>query len=166
MQPVHSANQSILEHPTESQRPGSPPAGLAPADTRIMPECTVNTSPVNNPQPPHQHTVHIPPNSPPPRMYTSSVIHVNAIDINPHISSHITHPSMLYVTLSPKILYQQSIHTAVQQLLLPIAHLSSIPRDTLTKLHSILSMRPQLLTHLPPLPILEPDPSGSHLSLT
>ena len=154
MQPVHSTDSPMLEHPKESQCPGTPSAETDPADKCTTPDRSVNTSPVNT------FHVNIPLTSPsfPPCIYTSLGLHVHTVDINPPLLSPTTHPSTLYDSLTPKLLHQQSLHTAVQQLLLPIAHLPSTPIDTLTKLHAVLRDSPRLLTHLPPLPSVRPRP--------
>jgi len=135
-------------HPEESQCPGTPSVETDPADKCTTLDRTVNTSPVNT-----SH-VNIPLTSPsiPPCIYTSSVLHVHTVDKNSSLPSPITHPSTLYDSLSPKLLHQQSLHTVVQQLLLPIIHLPSIPIDILTKLHAVLRDSPRLLTYLPPPP--------------
>ena len=76
----------------------------------------------------------------------------------PHHYSPPTHPATLYDLLSPKLLHQHSLLTAVQQLLQPITHLPSIPIETLTKLHATLRDSPRLMAHLPPSQSLDPDP--------
>jgi hypothetical protein len=151
MQPVHSADSTMLEHPQESQCPGMPSAEIATADKCPTSDRTVNTSRVNT------SPVNTTPPSPPPLCrYTSSVLHVHTVDKNSPLPPTIIPPSTLYDSLSPKLLHQQSLHTAVQQLLLPIAHLPSIPIDILTKLHAVLRDSPRLLTYLPPLPPVRP----------
>ena len=148
MQPVHSPDSQMLEHPKESQCPGTPSAETDPADKCTTPDRTVNTSPVNSSHVNRTLTS----SSPPPCIYTSSVLHVHTVDKNSLIPPPTPNPSTLYDLLSPKLLHQQSLHTAVQQLLLPLTHLSSIPIDTLSKLHTILRDSPRLVTYLPPLP--------------
>ena len=146
---------SMLEHPTESQCPGTSSAETAPADKCTTPDRTVNTSPVNT-----SH-VNITLTSPsfPQSIHTSSVLHVNTVDTNPPTPSPPTNPSTLYDLLSPKLLHQHSLLTAVQQLLHPITHLPSIPIDTLAKLHAILRDSPRLASYLPPLPVARHRPT-------
>ena len=145
--PVNT-NPVNTTHLEESQCPGTTSVEIDPADKCTTLDHTINTLPVNT-----SH-VNIPLTSPsiPPRIYTSSALHVHTVDKNSPLPSPITHPSTLYDSLSPKLLHQQSLHTAIQQLLLPITHLPSIPIDILTKLHAVLRDSPRLLTYLPPPP--------------
>ena len=161
MPPVHSADTEMLEHPMDLKCPGTPTDETAPADKCKAPDrpvnnsTVVNTSHVNRPlSPPH-----------PLCRYTSSVLSVNTVDTNPTTHSPPTHPATLYDLLSPKLLHQHSLLTAVQQLLQPIIHLPSIPIETLTKLHATLRDSPRLAAYLPPLPVARhrPPPCSPHL---
>ena len=155
MQPVHSPDSQMLEHPKESQCPGTPSTETDPADKCTTPDRTVNTSPVNSSHVNRTLTS----SSPPPCIYTSSVLHVHTVDKNSLIPPPTPNPSTLYDLFSPKLLHQQSLHTAVQQLLHPITHLPSIPIDTLAKLHAILHDSPRLASYLPPLPVARHRPT-------
>ena len=155
MQPVHSADTEMLEHPMDLQCPGTPTDEIATADKRKTPDrlvnnlTVVNTSHVNRPQPSPPH---------PPCRYTPSVLPVNNVDTNPPTHLPPTHPSTLYDLLSPNILHQHSLLTAVQQLLHPIIHLPSIPIETLAKLHATLRDSPRIASYLPPLPVARHRP--------
>ena len=84
-----------------------------------------NVPNVNNPTQPSQ-----PPN--PAQLAKLLYPSVNTVDTNPTAHPLPTHPATLYDLLSPKLLHQHSLLTAVQQLLQPITHLPSIPIETLT----------------------------------
>ena len=70
---------------------------------------------------------------------------------NSNIDPSIT-PTYLYDLLTPHLLHQHSLRTAVHDLLLPLPPMSTTPISTLTALHRLLSEAPRLHSILPPLP--------------
>ena len=138
----------MLEHPLESKcAAGTTPAETATDDKRNTSDRTVNKPPVKT-----SLVNTLPVNTPSPCIYSSTVSHIQTADTSPSSTSHCSHPSTLYDLLIPKLIHQHSLHTTVQQLLLPITHLTTLPVETITKLHTVLRGNPHLLTHLPPLP--------------
>ena len=181
-------NVPMLEHPTESQCPGTPSAETATADTCIMPACTVHITPVNNIHT-HTHNCHMHPNVNTTHKHTHSTIH-NANHLNhlltlhppppitlkdihtthphPHSNHHLTHPSVINVNttdtlhtltpadihdlLTPHLLHQHSLLSAVHALLPPLPPTSPISLPTLNTLYRILQDSPRHIAMLPPLP--------------
>jgi hypothetical protein len=128
---------------------------------------TVNT--INNINPAHSD---IPP------AHIQSVENINSTYIThtthpqPHSNHHLTHPSVINVNttdtphtltpadihdlLTPHLLHQHSLLSAVHALLLPLPPTSPISLPTLNTLHRILSDSPRHIAMLPPLPRIRP----------
>ena len=113
----------------------------------------VNTS-VNITRPPNVNNTHHPAYQPPPNPNPS--INTPLLHTAPtgHSPSTITlnTPAYLYDLLTPHILHQHSIRTAVYDLLLPLPPSLPTPISTLQTLHKLLSDSPRLHSLLPPLP--------------
>ena len=122
-------------------------------NTTVNNTTSVNTqSHINNrilPVHPPPHTVN-PTNSHLPNVNTilsPSVHYVDNSNTTPFITS-----TYLYDLLTPHLLHQHSLRTAVHDLLLPLPSTSPIPLHTLTALHRLLSDAHRLQSMLPPLP--------------
>ena len=128
----------MLESPTEPQCPGTTSDETATADKRNMPDCTVNNPLVNNP---HVNIICTPTPC------------INTVNIHIHTRPTATnYPSLLYDTLYPTLLHQQSTLMSLQHILTPILHLNTIPSHELQLLHRLLGSHPSTLPHLPPPP--------------
>ena len=140
----------MLESPTESQCPGTTSDETATADKRNMPDCTVNTSPVN--------TSHVN------RTRTSTLFTpcVPNVTNNNTCSTSINNPSHLYDTLYPTLLHQHSTLTSLQHILNPILPLNTIPAHELQLLHQLLGRHPSAHPHLPPPPSLKEAAHAGH----
>ena len=135
----------MLEHPTESQCPGTPSAETATADTCIMPACTVHITPVNNIHT-HTHNCHMHPNVNTTHEHTHSTIH-NANHLNHLLTLHPPPP----ITHTAHPIHQHSSLAAVTNNLSPL-----LPHPPPPPLASI-APREKHTTHTstPPLPPLQ-----------
>ena len=127
----------MLESPTELQCPGTTSDETATADKRNMPDCTVNTSPVNTSHVNRTRTS---------TLFTSCVTNVNT---NITCPTSINKPSHLYDSLYPTLLHQHSTLASLQHILNPIQHLNTIPAHELQLLHQLLGCHPSARPHLP-----------------
>ena len=85
---------------------------------------------------------------------TDCTVNMTPVNTDTHITSPIAvnNPTLLYDTLAPLLLHQQSTLTSLQILLNPIKHEHTIPCATLTQLHRLLGANPRTLPYLPPFP--------------
>jgi len=122
-------------------------------NTTVNNATSVNTqSHINSRIPPAHSPPHAvnPTNSHLPNVNTilcPSVHNVDNSNTTPSITS-----TYLYDLLTPHLLHQHSLRTAVHDLLLPLPSTSPIPLHTLTALHQLLSYAHRLQSMLPPLP--------------
>jgi len=96
------------------------------------------------------HSVYRPPHTPNPSINTT-LLHTAPTGNSPSTITLNT-PAYLYDLLTPHLLHQHSIRTAVYDLLLPLPPSSPTPISTLHTLHKLLSDSPRLHSLLPPLP--------------
>ena len=85
---------------------------------------------------------------------TDCTVNMTPVNTDTHITSPtaVNNPTLLYDTLAPLLLHQQSTLTSLQILLNPIKHEHTIPCATLTQLHRLLGANPRTLPYLPPFP--------------
>ena len=140
----------MLESPTKPKCPGTPSDEISPADKCNMPDCTVNTSPVNSPH--YVNKTRTPTLSTPP---------VTSVNNNPTCPMPINNPSHLYDTLYPTLLHQHSTLASLQHILHSILHLNTIPTHEQQLLHQLLGRHPSAHSHLPPPPPRRPPTQGT-----